>query len=141
MGVIHDIGKLFLMKTITEISPDESFDNSDLQDALDEVHTFFGAMLITKWNFPENFTQVVKNHHWEKFPENTAQEILIVHTADTLVTEIGYGSQKIDPDYDSEDNATENLLSAFTQLGIDPDRIKIIKKMVFDSMKSVSNLF
>ncbi|MBU1344237.1 MAG: HDOD domain-containing protein [Proteobacteria bacterium] len=141
MGIIHDIGKLFLIKAIVEISPEKPIENSDLQAAIMEVHTFFGAMLIKKWNFPTNFIPVVKNHHWEKFPGDAGKEVLIIHTADLLVTEIGYGSQQTDSQHGSNNKTDKALSNLFRQLGIDPDRIKVIRDMVLDSMKSLTDLF
>jgi putative nucleotidyltransferase with HDIG domain len=91
MGILHDIGKMLLMKAVVDIFPEACVAEPKLQRAIHEIHTTFGAVLLKKMRFSAAFIQVAEFHHWNTYPNETAPELMIIHLADFLSYEIGFG--------------------------------------------------
>lgn len=91
MGVVHDIGKLLLLKVLMDIDPEMSFESVEIQSAIHEIHTTFGAALLKKMRFSSEFIQIAEFHHWNGFSKNEGKELPIIHLADYLTDLIGYG--------------------------------------------------
>lgn len=91
MGITYDIGNTLLIKAISDFSPDTCFEDTDLMNAVYEIHTTFGADLLKKWKFPELFVRAAALHHWEDFPPDIAKEILVLNLADRFAESIGFG--------------------------------------------------
>ncbi|MFH2059680.1 MAG: HDOD domain-containing protein [Pseudomonadota bacterium] len=141
MGIIHDIGKVLLLKAVADISPDEPFDDKGLQSAIQEVHTIFGAVLIKKWGFSKKYIEIAELHHWNKFPAGTQKELLIIHLSDYFCSEIGYASFKIKNRNNPKDNFNPQILVLLKQLNIDSAKVKEIGEKVKGTMKSLSDQF
>lgn len=90
MGIVHDIGKMLLMKAIVDIFPETSVTDPELQLAIHEIHTTFGAALLKKLRFATVFIQVAEFHHWNTYPKGTEQQLMIISLADYLAREIGF---------------------------------------------------
>ena len=91
-GLIHDIGSVLLLKSLGEIvSPKTTFDEADLINSIYEVHTSFGATLLDKWEFAQDFVKIAKLHEWTRFDPEIEKDVLIVNLADNLAHKIGYG--------------------------------------------------
>ena len=141
MGIIHDIGKVLLLKAIADISPDEAFDDKDLQAAIHEAHTLFGAVLIKKWGLAETYIKVAELHHWNTFPENTEKELIIVHLANLIVNAMGYSSFENKP-VDMPGNALDDNAAALLEgLGITCEKLESITKRITEEMESLSENF
>jgi putative nucleotidyltransferase with HDIG domain len=126
MGLLHDIGKLFLLQVVGEIEKkwqvSEAPSREELEEWLDEHHCRAGSTLLTKWNFPPEFIQVVLNHHE---PEKTTvfYELIVVHISNEIVKSMGYtfASSK-------EVNLLEN--ETIQKLGLTSQMIEDIKTKV-----------
>lgn len=91
-GLIHDIGSVLLLKSLGEIVPPKTtFDETYLINSVYEVHTSFGAYLLEKWEFTQDFVRIAKLHEWTKFDLKTEKDVLIANLADNLAHKIGYG--------------------------------------------------
>jgi len=91
-GLIHDIGGTLLIKNIGESITGTAHINIDeLLTAVFEVHSSFGAALLQKWKFSQDFIDVANMHEWNQYNEKTDKEVLIVNLADLLAYKIGYG--------------------------------------------------
>jgi HD-like signal output (HDOD) protein len=70
-GLLHDIGKLFLLKVLDELAGTAqlsiSLSGALIQEVLDSLHTQQGHLLMQKWNLPEIYCQIVLNHHQEEY--------------------------------------------------------------------------
>ncbi|MBF0497713.1 MAG: HDOD domain-containing protein [Deltaproteobacteria bacterium] len=78
-GLLHDIGKLFLVRVLDEIVASDEI-NSDLSgDLIKEVlqtqHTTQGFNLLSRWNLPERYCHVVRDHHEDNFD---ATDVLMI---------------------------------------------------------------
>ncbi|MFH2090761.1 MAG: HDOD domain-containing protein [Pseudomonadota bacterium] len=141
MGIIHDIGKVLLLKAIADISPDEPIKDKALLSAIQEVHTVFGAVLIKKWGFSKEQVRAVELHHWESYPDWTEQELLITHIADIMVSKIGLGSFGDFSGDQPDEEFSPAFYSVLKQLDIEPDRIEPISDRVKEMMKKIANSF
>ena len=103
MGIVHDIGKMLLIKAISEIYPDESFE-SDTRIAIHEIHTTFGAALLKKMRFSKEFVQIAEFHHWNEFSEDDDMDIILINLSDELAGIIGYDFYQDDTSEQSDDD-------------------------------------
>ncbi len=97
-GLIHDVGATLLLKNVGDMVTDKTeLDENELINAVFEVHSSFGAMLLKKWDFSIDFINVARLHEWARFNENTEKEILIVNLADILssMTEYGFFNKEV----------------------------------------------
>jgi len=63
-GLLHDIGKLSLLRVIQELPPDENTSNEEaVLQTLQKFHTHFGSALLENWQFPKEFIMVARCHH------------------------------------------------------------------------------
>uniref|UniRef100_C6E299 Putative signal transduction protein n=1 Tax=Geobacter sp. (strain M21) TaxID=443144 RepID=C6E299_GEOSM len=69
-GLLHDIGKLYLMKALERLNkagmapaPLEGY----LLEMFDELHVEQGCRLMEHWNMPKVYYNVVANHHDQNF--------------------------------------------------------------------------
>lgn len=67
-GLLHDIGKLYLLKAVENIYKDKISDigNEIIHDIFFEMHVEFGCKVMKYWNIPEIYQNIVANHHNEQ---------------------------------------------------------------------------
>ncbi len=121
MGIMHDIGKMLLLRAFADISPETSLEDQDLQTAIHEIHTTFGAALLKKLKFSRAFSQIAEFHHWEEFFDNSDPELMIINLADCLAHQMGIGDGGKNQGAVSADDLKGS--SALNQLGLDPQRV------------------
>jgi HD-like signal output (HDOD) protein len=70
-GLLHDVGKLFILKITDDMKASGEFENSPSDTVLDEVmqglHTDQGYSLMGHWNLPEKYCQIARDHHLPEF--------------------------------------------------------------------------
>lgn len=93
-GLFHDIGKLFVLKIIDDIdSADDCQIDLTESQVLDAVHTLHcekGVMLLEEWRLPEEYRDIVRDHHNDDY--NKANTTLsIVRLVDRTCNNIGAG--------------------------------------------------
>ncbi len=108
-GLLHDIGKLILLKSDPE-GYNSLLDRNDEDEMMKSEDEFFGvnhaevgALLIKRWNLPDAISSVILYHHE---PAKTDQAIFTAHVisvADLIADTYGYGVSPI-----KEDNYTED---------------------------------
>ena len=127
MGIIHDIGKVLLLKAYVDIAPEPDLESRELALAIHEIHTTFGATLLKKLRFSEAFVHVAQFHHWNVYARNDDRALVILNLANHLSHLMGYGFLGIqDRDADPE-KAIENI-TAFKQLELDRDTVESVLK-------------
>ncbi|OGU13693.1 MAG: hypothetical protein A2X61_01920 [Ignavibacteria bacterium GWB2_35_12] len=98
-GVVHDIGKLFFIRTFGE-EYDKiikyGLDNKLLiRDAESKIygftHTDVGEMLADKWQLPSSINHAIKYHHSQGIGKGTPELTACVHLADVIarIMELG----------------------------------------------------
>lgn len=136
-GIIHDIGKVLLLKAISDVSPEESFSDPDLHAAIQDVHTVFGAVLIKKWGFSKSYVQAIECHHWSHFPKGTQKELLVLRLADIFVKDLGYVFSAAHP-RPKPDETNPELPDVLQQLCLDSAKVEQIKEKTTAAMNDLS---
>ncbi|HHN74218.1 MAG TPA: HDOD domain-containing protein [Acidobacteria bacterium] len=122
-GLLHDFGKLALIKALREREgvttpclPD------DLAKVVDQLHAEAGEMLCRKWELPEAVALVARYHHEpDGAPEDAATIVATVSFADALSHRLGLGRPQ-----DAEMNLLEH--PAGRMLGIGEAKVKEIEE-------------
>lgn len=142
MGIVHDIGKMLLLKAICDIDPEESISNEELLTSIHEIHTTFGAVVLKKMKFSDEFIKIAEFHHWNDFAGDEGQELLIIILSDFLAERSGYyfpGTPAAKEIEEEKKDSLEDIgeLEALKQLGITQDRIgelfEEVKNLIKDS--------
>jgi HD-like signal output (HDOD) protein len=96
-GLLHDVGKLLILNVIDELknSADLNIQPSDalLIEAMDSLHANHGYLLMVRWNLPEKYCHIVRDHHHEQLDSKNMLQI-IVRLADKACLKLGIGMVK-----------------------------------------------
>ncbi len=96
-GLLHDVGKLFILKVIDDLKASGDIVNPPSDELLNEVmqklHTDQGYALMSHWNLPEKYCQIARDHHIEDFDCNNFL-IVLVRLANRMCHKIGIGLYK-----------------------------------------------
>lgn len=119
MGLLHDVGKLPLLKSLSEVfsnngSPDMQEVNSNIQ----AIHPNFGGIILDRWGFNKEFIEIARQHEKEEFPESTEKAILVVSLANVLTRKLGYSL--LENDIDPSETASAKRLE------LDPETLDTI---------------
>ncbi len=93
-GLLHDIGKAFLLIAVADLKKsgrlDENVPQSFIDEVLDTLHQSLGAQLLRSWNLPEIYCAVAEHHHDESMD---GQDIilLMVSLANKVLAKTGIG--------------------------------------------------
>lgn len=93
-GLLHDIGKLFLLRTLDEMMSEmprpAGYPISLVHDLLDQAHTSQGHRLLLTWNLPVVYQTIVRDHHSQTIdPANVP--LLLVRLANHACNKVGLG--------------------------------------------------
>jgi HD-like signal output (HDOD) protein len=93
-GLLHDVGKLFLLTVVdaTQNDPKLNFKPSEtfLNEILDNLHTEQGHMLLEQWHLPETYSIVARDHH-QDLADTAHMMVLLVQMADITCNKMGIG--------------------------------------------------
>ena len=109
-GLLHDIGKLFLITAIEQAKLRKSgrMTNALLQEVIDTLHAKQGYSLMKHWNMPEQYCIVVRDHH-EPTVDIKNTLLILVRLADLACHKLGIGLQPM-PDLNLAATPEANLL-------------------------------
>jgi len=93
-GLLHDIGKLLLITVVEnltrlkkhELRPSDTL----LKEVMENFHVEQGAMLLEKWNLPDSYCRIVRNHHNEEMDANDTL-LLMVRLVNKACNKLGIG--------------------------------------------------
>lgn len=119
LGVFHDIGKLWLLRILSDVAKTAPKDqlqslDGDLSSLYQQLHVRMGGALLAKWEFDTEFAQLVSTHHHPLDARNRA--LCVLGFANGLAKSLGYSASPGDP--------FEQHLHQATQL-LDLDETKI----------------
>lgn len=93
-GLLHDVGKLLLVRVIDDIfsTPDAPglLTPTLVQDLLEAAHTSRGGDLAVAWGLPEQYVQVIREHHREDLA-HAGTLVNLVSLANKACRRIGLG--------------------------------------------------
>ncbi|MCP4715293.1 MAG: HDOD domain-containing protein, partial [Deltaproteobacteria bacterium] len=107
MGLVHDIGKVLLLKPLSELMDKAEVINMD--EALTTIqvsHAHLGGSLLERLGFSQEVVRTTTMHNAKKFSDATQREILAVNLANLLAHKLGYTI------WDEEEVELEQLESA-----------------------------
>ena len=93
-GLMHDIGKLYLVRVLDEMvaeGPSDEVASFDLfKEVIDQAHCDQGYRLLQSWNLPDVYLEIVRDHHGELKDARNAR-LLIVRLANHACNRAGIG--------------------------------------------------
>ncbi|MCG8638135.1 MAG: HDOD domain-containing protein [Desulfobacterales bacterium] len=134
-SLMHDIGKLFLITVVEKIQSSDDIPFVPSRHVVNEIiknqHTEQGYKLLTKWNIPEKYCRVVKEHHDEKY-DNSNVPLVILRLVNKTARKVGVAIEKDE----------ENVLSVASEagfLGFSDIKLAQLELQIEDSLKRVSS--
>ncbi len=92
-GLIHDVGKLFLLRVLDELlaeNPDGLYSTQLVEEVLNQAHTDQGYRLLTAWRLPELYAVIVRDHHNAAIDVNNVP-LTMIRLADHACNKLGMG--------------------------------------------------
>lgn len=93
-GLLHDIGKAFLLTAIAELKKNgrlgETVPQTFIEEVLDSLHPALGAQLLKVWNLPEIYCLVARHHHDEDLQDQDLV-LLMASLANKVLAKAGIG--------------------------------------------------
>lgn len=96
-GLLHDIGKLFLLRVVDDMkatNPKFQPEEALVRELLASMHAEQGAALLRNWNIPEVYAEVIARHHEMDFDDEDTLQI-VVRLVDQACNKLGLG---LEPD-------------------------------------------
>lgn len=95
-GLIHDMGKLLVLKALVSVGERDRdaprITRTAADEFLDSMHTDVGYRLLLKWNLPEVYAVVCRDHHQPEY--DSANIVLVaVRLANLACQKLGIGLQ------------------------------------------------
>jgi len=132
-GLLHDVGKLYLLKALERLNrlgvAQAALEEDLLLEIFAELHVEQGCRLMEHWNMPKGYYNVVANHHDDNF-DTTDTVLTVVRLVNTACKLQGIGLQH-DPDIDLE----EQVETAMLQLA--QDEIHDLLEVLDDSQELI----
>ena len=92
-GLLHDIGKLIILRAVDEIRESDGDVSPIPRDILDSIlqtaHCGLGYRLLMSWNVPPIYCQIARDHHMEDLSEDLP--LAIVRLANEGSRKLGLG--------------------------------------------------
>ena len=99
-GLLHDVGKLYLLKSFENLVKageiDSDFDDDLIREIFETMHVEQGHRMMQHWNFPTMYCEVIRDHHAEKW-DSVNKMLAIVRFANMACHRVGLGL-KHEPD-------------------------------------------
>jgi HD-like signal output (HDOD) protein len=98
-GLLHDMGKLYILTALEKII--DSRENvptpgpEQIEEILDKFHPESGYNLLTKWNLPEQYQTIARDHHADEY-DSSDRLLLIVRIVNALEDQLEKNGQQTD---------------------------------------------
>lgn len=136
MGLVHDIGKVPLLKVLSERGQKASaFNVADVLLVVKKVYPVVSEETLKRWKFGEEFIRVARLQGLTTFSESTEASVLAVNLANNLACHMGYGDG-----IDNEEVDLHDLESA-ERLGFDHDTLEAMEKEVCEIVQQSAHFF
>lgn len=132
---MHDIGKLFLITVIEKIQTNKEAPFIPSQSVINEIiqtqHAEQGYNLLVKWNIPEKYCQVAKEHHYKKFDPNNIP-LIALRLVNKTCNKLGISIEK-------NDDAANSVTAESSFFGFSEIKLAQLELQIEDSYKRVSH--
>ena len=133
-GLLHDIGSLLILKVLEGILLAESEQKGVSRELTTEImvamHTDCGYQLMQKWNLPEIYCTIVRDHHDE---QNDTNNVLL-----SLVRLVDYTCKKLGLGCTAEPNLMLAATFEAQGMGIKEIMLAELEIMIEDAMDMVT---
>ncbi|MBU5635430.1 HDOD domain-containing protein [Geomonas sp. Red69] len=96
-GLLHDLGKLFLLKCMEEVGREQHFNGVTSQAVLREVlstlHVEQGYQLMVQWQMPQIYCDIVAGHQQERWDQGNVL-LAMVRLANLACRKLGIGMNR-----------------------------------------------
>lgn len=97
-GLLHDVGKLFLLTVIDAIKASGRISDMPprnlIRDLMVNLHAEHGCSLLKHWNLPEMYCDIALRHHEEQYDKDNIP-LMIVKLANQACNKLAIG---LEPD-------------------------------------------
>jgi putative nucleotidyltransferase with HDIG domain len=132
-GLLHDIGKLYLLKAMERIAHEDEtqieLDRELLLEIFSEMHVEQGCRIMDHWNLPAIYRSVIANHHAEHFDH--------IDSLLAIVRVVNIFSRKVDLSLNAEPIQDASYLQEIDLLDMDETQCKKLR-VVMDSYREIS---
>ena len=91
MGLLHDIGKLLMLQTYSEIAKKRpGATEQECLDLMEKFHGEFGAALLANWNFPSDYQQIARYHDAVSSAAQPGNSLYVIALANMMAIKSGY---------------------------------------------------
>lgn len=140
-ALLHDVGKLVMAEFVVPffeqiqlvVARGVAFDLAE-REVLGTDHAEVGAMILERWNLPDDIVHTVRWHHHPGQAEQGSILIDLVHIADTACTLLGIGIGADSIHY-------EHSLSAVANVGLKGPHLHDLAQDILDGMAGFSFAF
>ena len=133
-SLMHDIGKLFLITVVEKIKTEMDVPFVPSKSVVNEIiknqHTEQGYKLLMKWNIPEKYCQVVREHHSEKFDTGNIP-LVILRLVNKTARKVGLSLEK-------ENGDAVSVTAEASFLGFSEIKLAQLELQIEDALKRVS---
>ena len=99
-GLIHDVGKLLVLKALVSVGEKDRsvprITKTAADEFVDALHPECGYLLLEKWNLPEPYCVVCRDHHLRTYDTSNVL-LVLVRLANLVCRKLGIGLRR-DPD-------------------------------------------
>ena len=93
-GLLHDVGKLYLLKSIEKLVAagviNSLFDDELIMEIFEVMHAEQGYRMMQHWNFPEMYGEIIRDHHTEEWDTDNKM-LAIIRFVNLTCRRIGLG--------------------------------------------------
>jgi HD-like signal output (HDOD) protein len=93
-GLIHDVGKLLVLKALVSVGERDRnaprITKTAADEFVDTMHPECGFMLLEKWNLPEPYCVVCRDHHRQDYDTSNIL-LILVRLANLVCRKLGIG--------------------------------------------------
>ncbi|MCG8566296.1 MAG: HDOD domain-containing protein [Desulfobacterales bacterium] len=118
-GLIHDMGKLYLLTALEKLieSKRKGFSPSAqlIEKILTSLHSEMGYDLLSKWNIPEQYRNIARDHHIEDYDASDVL-LLLVKTANMVCNKME--TNDAEQDISGIASSKEADLLGLTEIGV-----------------------
>ncbi|MBJ6748781.1 HDOD domain-containing protein [Geomonas anaerohicana] len=96
-GLLHDLGKLFLLKCMEEVCREQHFNavtsQAVLREVLSTLHVEQGYQLMVQWQMPQIYCDIVAGHQLERWDQGNVL-LAMVRLANLACRKLGIGMNR-----------------------------------------------
>lgn len=137
LGLFHEIGKLLLLRIVAELEKEgtlgASLDSAEVANTLEAYSGQFGAVLLKKWGFAPEYSQVARHHADLTKADPLTPELLVVHAARAL-------ARTVPGDKAPEELAALLELESACRLKLDLPLLQKIREQLLQRMEEADSV-